>query len=235
MLAGFGASIIGGLAGYGSGLLMPLLLVPLVGPEPVIPVIGIMAVFTNGGRVLAFLSATDWSKVWRVAITALPSVWAGTLFYDSLTGRGVLLLLGTTLLLIIPLRRWLQRLRWSLPDRALPLIGIVYGFIAGSTNGSGVILVSCLMAAGLGGSAVIATDAVISLMAGLVKTGSFGMLGALRPRDAAFGLAIGIATLPGGFVVRFLVDRMSIRLHALLLEGAVAIGGLGLLWRALLA
>jgi uncharacterized protein len=142
MLAGFGASIIGGLAGYGSGLLMPLLLVPLVGPEPVIPIIGIMALFTNGGRVLAFFSATDWGKVWRVAITALPSAWAGTLFYDSLSGRGVLLLLGTTLLLIIPLRRWLKRLDWTLPERGLPLVGVVYGFLAGSTSGAGVILVS---------------------------------------------------------------------------------------------
>jgi uncharacterized protein len=90
------------------------------------------------------------------------------------------------------------------------------------------------MAAGLGGAAVIATDAVISILAGAVKSTSFGALGALRPQDVAFGIAIGIATLPGGLVARFLVDRMSIRLHTLLLEGAVLIGGLGLLWRGLI-
>ena len=32
------ASIIGGLAGYGTGALMPLVLVPLIGAEPIAPV-----------------------------------------------------------------------------------------------------------------------------------------------------------------------------------------------------
>ena len=35
------ASIVGGLAGYGTGALMPLVLVPLVGAEPVVPIIAI--------------------------------------------------------------------------------------------------------------------------------------------------------------------------------------------------
>ena len=33
------ASVIGGLAGYGTGALMPLVLVPLIGAEPVVPII----------------------------------------------------------------------------------------------------------------------------------------------------------------------------------------------------
>lgn len=41
------ASIIGGLAGYGTGALMPLVLVPLVGAEPVVPIIAISAMFTT--------------------------------------------------------------------------------------------------------------------------------------------------------------------------------------------
>jgi uncharacterized membrane protein YfcA len=46
------ASIIGGLAGYGTGALMPLVLVPLVGAEPVVPIIAISAIFTNLSRPL---------------------------------------------------------------------------------------------------------------------------------------------------------------------------------------
>ena len=37
------ASIVGGLAGYGTGALMPLVLVPLIGAEPVVPIIAISA------------------------------------------------------------------------------------------------------------------------------------------------------------------------------------------------
>ena len=32
------ASVIGGVAGYGTGALMPLVLVPIVGAEPVVPI-----------------------------------------------------------------------------------------------------------------------------------------------------------------------------------------------------
>ena len=41
------ASVIGGLAGYGTGALMPLVLVPLIGAEPVVPIIAISSIFTN--------------------------------------------------------------------------------------------------------------------------------------------------------------------------------------------
>lgn len=44
------ASIIGGVAGYGTGALMPLVLVPLVGAEPVVPIIAISAMLTCGGE-----------------------------------------------------------------------------------------------------------------------------------------------------------------------------------------
>ena len=46
------ASIIGGVAGYGTGALMPLVLVPIVGAEPVVPIIAISALFTNTSRVV---------------------------------------------------------------------------------------------------------------------------------------------------------------------------------------
>ena len=41
------ASVVGGLAGYGTGALMPLVLVPLIGAEPVVPIIAISSIFTN--------------------------------------------------------------------------------------------------------------------------------------------------------------------------------------------
>ena len=48
------ASVVGGLAGYGTGALMPMVLVPLVGAEPVVPIIAISAIFTNLSRATAY-------------------------------------------------------------------------------------------------------------------------------------------------------------------------------------
>ena len=53
------ASIVGGLAGYGTGALMPLVLVPLVGAEPVVPIIAISSIFTNLSRTAAYLRYAD--------------------------------------------------------------------------------------------------------------------------------------------------------------------------------
>jgi uncharacterized protein len=69
----FAASIVGGLAGYGTGLLLPLALVPTVGPEPVVPIIGITALFTNGGRVAAFWRHIDRERALRWSPCPAPS------------------------------------------------------------------------------------------------------------------------------------------------------------------
>ena len=198
----FAASIIGGLAGYGTGLLLPLALVPTVGPEPVVPIIGITALFTNGGRVAAFWRHIDAARALRVFVVALPCTVASATFYTWLSGRGVSLLLGLTLLLLVPLRRLLARFRFVLGKGGLVPAAAVYGTLAGGTTGSGVVLISILMASGLQGSAVIATDAVISIGIGVVKTLTFEVAGALGPPLLVFAGLIGLATFPGGFVAR---------------------------------
>ena len=67
-------SIIGGVAGYGTGALMPLVLVPILGPEPVVPIIAISGLLTNSGRVFAFLRLVDWRRAAIALIGAVPFV-----------------------------------------------------------------------------------------------------------------------------------------------------------------
>jgi uncharacterized membrane protein YfcA len=231
-LAGFAASIVGGLAGYGTGLLMPLVLVPIVGPEPVVPIIGVMALFTNAGRIAAFRDQIDWPKVGRILLLAIPFTVIATRFYDSLSGRGVLVLLGVTLLLLTPLRRLLKRAQFTVSSGALLPFGALFGLLVGGTTGAGVLLISLLMSMGMTPAAVIATDAAISITVGVAKSASFAALGALTPAHALFAVIIGLAAFPGGYVARWLMTRLSIGVHAAILDGAVIMGGAALLWRA---
>ena len=64
------ASVLGGLAGYGTGALMPLVLVPLIGAEPVVPIIAISAIFTNLGRTAAYLRYADRRRALIVILAA---------------------------------------------------------------------------------------------------------------------------------------------------------------------
>src|SRR5262249_15135472 len=92
-------------------------------------------------------------------------------------------------------------------------------------SGAGVILLSMLMAAGLEGAAVIATDAVISVALGIVKIAVFGLAGVVTAQVIAVALVIGLAAFPGAFVARALVARLPIHIHTAMLDVVVIVGG----------
>jgi uncharacterized membrane protein YfcA len=110
---------------------------------------------------------------------------------------------------------------------------VAYGAVVGGTAGSGVILLSILMAAGLSGPAVIATDAAISIALGLVKSLTFLAAGSLPPDLILLALVIGVAGFPGAFVARRLTLRLRDDAHLAILDGAVLLGGLLLIVGAL--
>src|SRR5262245_17740322 len=87
------ASIVGGVSGYGTGALMPLVLVPLVGAEPVVPIIAVSAMFTNSSRVFAFLKYADWRRTGIVLAAAIPTCVLGAWGYMkfSSAGRGLVM------------------------------------------------------------------------------------------------------------------------------------------------
>jgi uncharacterized membrane protein YfcA len=216
------AAIIGGLAGYGTGALMPLVLVPLIGAEPVVPII---AIFTNLSRSLAYLRYADRRRAAIVIAAATLSTALGAYGYTRLTNAGAALVIGAMLIASVPLRRLLRRHAVRIGDRTLAAGAVGYGVVVGGTSGSGVILLSLLMAAGLEGAAVIATDAVISVVTSLIKISVFGLAGVITAQVLAFALLIGAIALPGAFLARAFVERMPVHIHTAILDAAVMTGG----------
>ena len=221
----FLASLIGGVAGYGTGALMPLVLVPIVGPAPVVPIIAISALLTNTSRVGAFLKYADWRRSGIVLLAAAPTCVLGAFAYTRLGTRGAALVIGGMLILSVPLRRMLKRRNFKIGDRGLAAGAAGYGVVVGGTAGSGVILLSLLMAAGVEGAGVIATDAAISVVIGVVKTAVFGLAGAIDAQVVALALLIGIIALPGAFLARAFVERMPVHVHTAILDAVVLLGG----------
>jgi uncharacterized membrane protein YfcA len=226
------ASVIGGVAGYGTGALMPLVLVPIVGPEPVVPIIAISALFTNTSRVAAFYRAVDWRRAAIVLAASIPTCVLGAWGYTRLTGTGALIVIGSMMVLSVPLRRLLKRRGFLLGEKGLAAASTGWGVVVGGTTGAGIILLSMLMAAGLEGAAVIATDAVISIAIGIVKTLVFGMAGAVDATVIAVAMLIGIVAFPGAFLAKLLVEQLPVRLHTALLDAVVIAGGATMLVRA---
>lgn len=231
-LASFAASILGGLAGYGTGLVLPVFLAPVVGVADLIPVMAVAMLFNNGSRVVAFRREIQWPHFRAVMLLGMPACMLGAWGYTLLTGRWIAALIGGFLLFTVPLRRHLKKRQWRLGPAGERTAGAVFGFVNGGMTGAGVLLISLLMASGLAGAALIATDAIVSLAMGFGKVALFGSLERLDLRLGSIGVAVGLCAVPGAFVARLLLERLSAPLHAAIMETVVIFGAGSFLWRS---
>jgi len=219
------ANILGGLAGYGTGALLPLVLVPMVGAAPVVPIITISAMFTNVSRLLAFRRYADWRRAAIAILAAIPTCVLGAWGYTFLTGKGAAIVIGAMLIISVPVRRLMKHRGIQFSDAGFAAGAAGYGVLVGGTAGSGVVMLSLLMAAGLQGAAVVATDAVISIVISMVKLSVFGLAGVLTPQIIALAILIGLAAMPGAYIARLLVERMPVHFHTAILDAVVLLGG----------
>ena len=219
------ASVVGGVAGYGTGALMPLVLVPIVGAEPAVPIIALAGLLTNTSRATAYKGFISWRSVMLVFVGAALPCMLTSYGYTLFTGKGAMLVIGSMLMLTVPLRYLLRYHAVVFGDRGLVAGAFGYGVAVGGTVGAGVILLSLLMAAGLEGAAVIATDAVISVGIGLLRFVVFGIAGVITAQVVAFALLIGLVAFPGAFFARTFVERLPLHVHTAILDFVVLVGG----------
>jgi uncharacterized membrane protein YfcA len=231
-LAAFSA-ITGGVAGYGTGALMPLILVPVVGAAPVVPIIAITAMFTNTARVMAFRRFLNPRRALIAVATALPTCVLGAWLYTLLTGRGAALVIGLSLIATVPLRRVLRNRGHHLGEKGFAAASLGWGVVVGGTTGAGVILLSLLMATGLEGGAVIATDAAVSVVMGVIKISVFALAGVFTPLVLSIGVLIGAIGFFTTFIAKLIVERLPVHVHTAMLDAVVIVGGTVMIYGAL--
>ena len=133
---------------------------------------------------LAFRRMLEPRRAVIAVVCALPTCILGAWLYTLLSGRGAALVIGTSLIATVPLRRLLKRRGHRLGEKGYAAAAAGWGIVVGGSTGAGVILLSLLMASGLEGAAVIATDAAVSIGMGVVKISVFGAAGVLTPKVA---------------------------------------------------
>lgn len=227
------SAIAGGVAGYGTGALMPLVLVPIVGAEPVVPIVAISAMFTNTARTVAFRHLLDARRAFIALVAALPTCVLGAWLYTLLTGRGAALVIGSTLIATVPLRRILKRRGHHLGEKGFAAAAAGWGILVGGTTGSGIILLSVLMATGLEGAAVIATDAAVSIVMGATKIAVFAFAGVVTAKVIVVALLMGLVGFPSTFLAKLVVERLPIHVHTAMLDAVVVFGGGAMIFGAL--
>jgi uncharacterized membrane protein YfcA len=188
----------------------------------------------NAGRFWFYRKSVDRRTLLLVVACALPFLALGTWIYSVMNPRAVGTVIGLAVIGSIPLRRFLTRKAIRVETRGLAIGSGVFGLASGLTTGTGVILVTLLLGAGLTGPGVLATDAFVGIALDVCKSLLFRKFDLLNGEAIATGAVIGVATIPGSAIAAWLVNRMHAHLHVLFMEGLVLLGGVSLLvnsWR----
>jgi uncharacterized membrane protein YfcA len=231
-LLALGAAVIGAVGGFGTGIILTAALTPLIGVKALVPVLAVAGVIINSGRFWFYRKHLDRRSFSIVLASGLPFLVLGAWIYSVLDARTLGVVLGVMIISFVPLRRWLKSRDIVIGQAGLAVGGGVFGLASGVATGTGVILVSLLLGSGLGGPAVLATDALITIALDLSKALLFQRFELLDARHFFTGVAIGAATIPGSALGAWLVERMHARLHVLFMEGLILVGGVFMLWHS---
>jgi uncharacterized membrane protein YfcA len=223
------AATMSGMSGFGAGI---ILTAALIGVRSVIPVLAVAGVIINAGRFWFYREHLDRRMIALVLTASLPFLALGTWLYSVLDARVLSIVLGLAVMASVPVRRILHSKKITFGSRGMAVGSGVFGFAAGIASGAGVILVSLLLGAGLATPAVLATDAMISIVIDLAKAALFQRFELLNAEAFFTGVVIGVASIPGSALAAWLVSRMGAKLHVLFMEILILFGGASMLWNA---
>lgn len=233
LAAAFFTSMIHGATGIAGGFLLAVVAAPILGMKLVIPILSITLLISHGSRALLNMRQFDKTAYFSISIPALPCIIIAALVYGKLSGTTIAFVLGTVVLLSVPARRWAKANELKTTKYGLHTAGAIYGGIAGLSIGPGMLLMPVLLGYGLGRQAFVATLAAIALTTNVVRSSVYGASDLLTIPYVLLAILIGIATIPGAWIGRSILRRITDERHATAVEWLVLLGGLNFYWMGL--
>jgi uncharacterized membrane protein YfcA len=232
LIAGLVTSAIHGASGVAGGFLMAAVLAPLIGVRPVLPVLSVALLVSHSTRALLNFGDFDRKAFSAIIVSSVPAIVLAAIAYGRLSTTIIALVFAVVIVLSIPLRRIATSRNIRATEKTLTGVGAVYGLICGVTVGPGMLLVPFLLGYGLTRQAFVGTLAVIALTTNLTRVAVFGGTHLLDWNYLALGLAVGLVTIPGNWLGRWILHRMSNERHAGLVDILTVIGAVNFVWLA---
>ncbi len=227
------AGAFGAVFGLGAGVLLSFAVTAAYGVSAVVPMVTAAMMIANAGRILVYRDAIDARTLAIALLAAAPAAALGARVQASLPPAAVAAVIGVVLLASVPVGRIARAHAVRLGDGGLLVASAALGFVGSLGIGAGALAIPLLLAAGLSGPVLIATDAALAVGTSLVRVGSFAAVGALPFERLAAALAIGLATVPGAWLGARIVRKAGVRRHALAVEAFAVAAGLVFLWQAM--
>ena len=115
----------------------------------------------------------------------------------------------------------------------LGMMAVFYGTISGVILGPGSVLLTALAANGLVGGQIIGTDSFVTLINCTIRLISFWNLGLLNLDALYVGSLIGLVSIFGSYTAKKIADKLGVKMHTIIIEVCVVLGGAVMIYRAL--
>ena len=226
---GLGAGVLGGVIGFGTTIILMPALVYFYGPIQAIPVIALVATVANLSRIFLWWGVIRWRVCIVYSFTAIPFTVLDVNTLVRLDERLVEMTLGSFLILLVPIRRWMRKKNFYLKLWQMGLVGAIIGYLTGIVATTGAINTPFFLAHGLSKGAFLGTEAASTLSILFTKGIAFHQLGFLNMMAIMQGLLIGVCVLAGSIFSKKIVLALPEDKFLLLMELVMLISGLSIL------
>jgi hypothetical protein len=220
------ASTVGGVAGFGAGVILLPVLVLVVGVRTAVVTLTVTMLLGNLSRIWWSRTDIDWAVVSRYLLGALPGTALGVMLFAEASPASLSAIVGVFLIAAVPLRRLLLTRNFRVRLAHFGPLGAVVGAASALVVTTGPLITPFFLAYGLRRGAYIATEASCALAMHLLRGAGFATLALLTRETALLGLALGATMFAGTWIGRRVVDRLAERTLLVAIEVLLVLMGL---------
>jgi hypothetical protein len=226
IVAALVASIVGGAAGFGGGLILLPVVAWVVGVKAVAPVLTVSMLLGNLSRIWWSRHDVEGSVVVRYLLGAVPATFIGVMLYAGTPSTWLGRIIGLFLIAAIPLRRAMLASRIEVRLRHFPILGGLTGALSALVVTTGPFVAPFFLAYGLRRGAFVGTEAVCALGMHVSRGVAFARYSLLGWDTVAIGCLLGGTMFAGAWIGRRLLERMSEGVFLTLIEILLLVTGL---------
>lgn len=233
LFAALFGSTVGGVAGFGAGLIMLPVIAWAMGAKATVPVLTVTMLLGNFFRVWFSRGEIQWQVVGAFLAGAVPAALLGASLYARIEAEWVSRIIGAFMVAAVPLRRWLTTRPVRVRLAHFPAVGLLIGFLSSLVAVSGPVSSPFFLGHGLRKGAYLATEGLCAMGMHLTRGVVFQRYALLTGATVMVGVVVGMTMIVGAYAGRRLVERMSEQVFLGVVEGLlVLLGAHFLFWPA---
>lgn len=220
-LAALLTSIISGILGMGGGMTLLGVMAIVLPPAQVVPLHGVVQLFSNSTRTIVFIRHVAWRLVLPYVPALVIGLWLATLVWSGDRLDWFRPGIGVFVLAFLVMRRRKPTLR-KLPIYFFPFLGVAAGFISVFVGATGPFIAPFFLRDDLEKEEVIATKAICQSASHLLKVPAFLSLGFDYAPHLELLVILTATVVVGTVIGKKLLSRLSSETFVRLFEIVLA-------------